>query len=148
MFKSRLISSILLAILALLTVGSGGYILAATLWFISIIAFHELCLACKIQEDKKKQNTLEIVGYIFTSLYYIDMAILKNYQLMIMIAVMALIIFLMVYVFKFPKYHANQIMSTYFAFIYAPVLFSFCVSDKRIGIWSIFCVGNFYQFLD
>jgi len=143
MFKSRLISSILLAILALLTVGSGGYILAATLWFISIIAFHELCLACKIQEDKKKQNTLEIVGYIFTSLYYIDMAILKNYQLMIMIAVMALVILLMVYVFKFPKYHANQIMSTYFSFIYAPVLFSFVYLTRELEygvyfVWVIF----------
>ena len=86
MFKSRLISGILLVILALVIVGSGGYLLGATLWFISIIAFHELCLACKIQEDKKKQNTLEIVGYIFISLYYIDMAVLKNYRLMIMIA--------------------------------------------------------------
>ena len=95
MFKSRLISSILLAILALVTVGSGGYVLAATLWFISVIAFHELCLVCKIQENVKKLNTLEVVGYIFISLYYIDMAVLKNYRLMIMIAVMALIVLLM-----------------------------------------------------
>ena len=122
MFKSRLISGILLVVLTLITVGSGSYLLAATLWIISIIAFHELCLACGIQKDKKRQNTLEIVGYIFTSLYYIDMAVLKNQQLMIMIAVMALLVLLVVYVFKFPKYHANQIMSTYFAFIYAPVL--------------------------
>ena len=45
MFKSRLISGILLVMMALVTVGSGGYVLAATLWLISIIAFHELCLA-------------------------------------------------------------------------------------------------------
>ena len=143
MFKSRLISGILLVILALATVGSGGYILAATLWFISIIAFHELCLACKIQENKKKQNTLEIVGYIFISLYYVDMAFLKNYQLMIMIAVMALIVLLMVYVFKFPKYHATQIMSTYFSFIYAPVMFSFVYLTRELEygayfVWMIF----------
>ena len=62
MFKSRLISGILLVLMAFVTVGSGGYLLAATLWFISIIAFHELCLACKIQENVKKQNTLEVVG--------------------------------------------------------------------------------------
>ena len=143
MFKSRLISGILLVIMAFLTVGSGGYVLAATLWFISIIAFHELCLACQIQKNAKKQNTLEVVGYIFTSLYYIDMAVLKNYQLMIMIAVMALIVLLMVYVFKFPKYHANQIMSTYFAFIYAPVLFSFVYLTRQLEyggyfVWVIF----------
>ena len=36
MFKSRLISGILLVIMAFVTVGSGGYVLAATLWFISI----------------------------------------------------------------------------------------------------------------
>lgn len=143
MFKSRLISGILLVALALVTVGSGGYVLAATLWFLSVIAFHELCLACKIKEDKKKQNTLEIVGYIFISLYYVDMAILKNYQLMIMIAVMALIVLMMVYVFKFPKYHANQVMSTYFSFIYAPVLFSFVYLTRELEfggyfVWVIF----------
>lgn len=143
MFKSRLISGILLVVLALITVGSGGFLLAATLWLISMIAFQELCLACKIQNNEKKQNTLEVVGYIFTTLYYIDMAILKNYQLMIMIAVMALVILLMVYVFKFPKYHANQIMSTYFAFIYAPVLFSFVYLTRQLEyggyfVWVIF----------
>lgn len=143
MFKSRLVSGILLVILALMTIISGGYVLAATLWFISIIAFHELCLACKIQIDKKKQNTLEIVGYIFISFYYVVMCVLKNHQLMVMIAVMALITLLMVYVFKFPKYHANQIMSTYFSFIYAPVLFSFVYLTRELEygvyfVWVIF----------
>lgn len=143
MFKSRLISGILLVILALATVGSGSYILAATLWAISLIAFQELCLACKIQKNEKKQNTLEIVGYIFTSLYYIAMAILKNQKLMIMLIIMALIVLLMVYVFKFPKYHANQIMSTYFSFIYAPVLFSFVYLTRELEygmyfVWMIF----------
>ena len=143
MFKSRLLSGILLVILALFTVISGGYILAATLWFISLIAFQELCLACKIQNNSKKQNTLEVVGYIFITLYYIDMAILKDQRLMIMIAVMALIVLLVVYVFKFPKYHANQIMSTYFSFIYAPVLFSFVYLTRQLEygvyfVWVIF----------
>ena len=143
MFKSRLLSGILLVILALFTVISGGYVLAVTLWFISIIAFRELCLACKIQKDCKKQNTLEIVGYIFITLYYIDMAVLKEQRLMIMIAVMALIVLLVVYVFKFPKYHATQIMSTYFSFIYAPVLFSFVYLTRHLEhgvyfVWVIF----------
>lgn len=143
MFKSRLLSGILLVILALVTICSGGYILAATLWFLSIVGFHELCLACKIQEDKKKQNTLEVVGYISISLYYVVMAVIKNQQLMVMIAIMALIAFLMVYVLKFPKYHANQVMSTYFAFIYAPVLFSFIYLTRELEhgiyfVWVIF----------
>lgn len=143
MFKSRLVSGILLVILALITVISGGYVLAATLWFISVIAFHELCLACEIQKDKRKQNTLEIVGYIFISFYYICMAWIKDYRLMIMIAVMALIVLLMVYVFKFPKYHANQIMGTYFSFIYAPILFSFVYLTRELEygvyfVWVIF----------
>ena len=143
MFKSRLLSAILLVILALVTICSGGYVLAATLWFVSVIGFHELCLACKIQEEKKKQNTLEVVGYISISFYYMLMAVLKNQQLMVMSVVMALIAFLMVYVFKFPKYHANQIMSTYFAFVYAPVMFSFVYLTRELEhgiyfVWVIF----------
>lgn len=143
MFKSRFISGIMLVILALITVGCGGYVLAATLWLISIIAFHELCLACKIQEKKEKQNILEIVGYIFISFYYVNMSVWENYQILIMISVMALIVLLMVYVFLFPRYHANQIMSTYFAFIYAPVLFSFIYLTRELEygvyfVWVIF----------
>ena len=143
MFKSRLFSGILLVILALVTICSGGYVLAATLWFLSIVAFHELCLACKIQNDKKKQNTLEVVGYIFISFYYVVMAVLEDHQLMVMITVMALISLLVMYVFKFPKYHANQVMSTYFSFIYAPILFSFIYLTRELEhgiyfVWVIF----------
>ena len=73
------------------------------------------------------------------------MAVLKNYRLMIMIAVMALIVLLMVYVFKFPKYHANQVMSTYFSFIYAPVLFSFVYLTRQLeyGIYFVFTLVRF-----
>lgn len=143
MFKSRFISGILLVILALITVGSGGYILAATLWLISIIAFHELCLACKIQEEKGKQNILEFAGYIFISFYYINMSVLKNNQMLILTSIITLIVLLMIYVFCFPRYHANQIMGTYFSFIYAPVLFSFIYLTRELEygeyfVWVIF----------
>ena len=48
-----------------------------------------------------------------------------------------------VYVFTFPKYHANQVMSTYFSLIYAPVMLSFVFLTRQLEngiylVWMIF----------
>ena len=143
MFKSRLISSVILVILALITLLSGGYILAAALWGISLIAFHELCQVCQVNENSKNGNTLEIIGYVFITLYYLAMAVVKNPILMILVALMGLIGFLFVYVFRFPNFHARQIMSAYFSFIYAPIMFSFVYLTRELEhgiyfVWMIF----------
>ena len=48
-----------------------------------------------------------------------------------------------VYVFGFPKYHANQVMNAYFALIYAPVMLSFVFLTRELEngiylVWMIF----------
>ena len=48
MFKKRLISSIVLVIVALVTILQGGYLLAAVLLFLSLTAYRELIKACKL----------------------------------------------------------------------------------------------------
>lgn len=143
MFVTRLISSVVLVIIALVTILRGGYLLAFTLWFISLIAFHELCQACNIENKEKKENTLEFTGYAFITLYYLALAVFKNPVLMILSALMALIALLFVYVFQFPKFHARQVMSAYFSFIYAPVMFSFIYLTRQVNlgiyfVWMIF----------
>ena len=64
MFMTRLFSSIILVIVALITLLQGGYLLAAILFLISLIAYNELCKACKIHTNEQKINALEAVGYL------------------------------------------------------------------------------------
>ena len=143
MFRTRLLSSIVLVILALATLLGGGWYLTITLWAVSLVAFRELCQACRITEDSKAGKALEMTGFIFITFYYLAMAGLKNSFYMIMVVLMALIAFLFVYVFCFPQIHARQVMSAYFSFVYAPVMFSFIYLTRgleygRYFVWMIF----------
>lgn len=143
MFKSRLISGIILLILAFITVITGGSLLAVVLWLISMVAFRELCLACKIQTEDKKWNSLEITGYIFILLYYGAMVFLEQPLYLVLTVIFAFVSFLFIYVFAFPKYHAMQMMSSYFSFMYAPVMFSFLYLTRELEygvyyVWMIF----------
>lgn len=168
MFKYRLLSAVFLVIAAVITVFRGGFLLAGVLGGISLIAFRELCLACRIlshhsgnnkengiNEDlhnkneailKKgfgEHNIMEITGYFFILLYYLAMGVLKQPLYMILAVLLCLVILLIVYVFSFPKIHASQLMSTYFSFIYAPVMFSFLYMTRELEygiyfVWMIF----------
>ena len=48
MFFTRLLSSIVLVLVALVTLLRGGYLLAAVLLLISLVAYRELCKACNL----------------------------------------------------------------------------------------------------
>ena len=97
MFKSRLISGIVLLILAFITVITGGYLLAAVLWLISMVAFRELCLACKVQKENKEWNELEITGYTVITLYYGIMVFLVQPLYLVLMVLFGFISFLFIF---------------------------------------------------
>ncbi len=143
MFKSRLISSVVLVILALVTLLNGGIILAFTLWVISLVAFHELCQACRVVKEEEDKNYLETTGFVFITLYYAVMAAVPNLLYMTLVILTALMAFLFLYVFRFPKIHAAQVMSAFFSLVYAPVMFSFIYLTRNLEygiyfVWVIF----------
>ena len=131
MFRTRLLSGILLVAIALAVFIAGGPILAAVLLLISVIAYQELTAACKVRGEKMTPSSPVIVGCGATLVYYGGMClalardITLAFQAMVMVVVAALLAFLFVYVFAFPKYHANQIMAAMFSFLYGPVMLSF-----------------------
>ena len=140
MFKTRLISGILLVIAALLTIISGGYVLFFTLLCISLIGMQELYKAMGIHEDRT--GLLEIVGYLGAVLYYISLLLgFESYGLMAVLVSLILVMF--VYVFTYPKYHANQVMAAFFGVVYVAVMLSFILmtrnlSDGKFIVWLIF----------
>lgn len=62
MFKTRLLSGIVLVIIALLTIMSGGYVLLLTLLCVSLIGMRELYNAMGVH--KSGMDLLELAGYL------------------------------------------------------------------------------------
>ena len=99
MFRTRLISGIVLVLIALVVLISGGPVLAVTLFLISEIGLFELYRALKIQE--KGFSPLAAVGYLGTAVYY--GIVFLGYQSYTMAVILGILILVMtVYVFTFP----------------------------------------------
>lgn len=140
--KTRLISGIILVILALAVIMTGGYLLATVLLFLSLIAFRELTKACKLADDGKL-NGMEVIGCLGIITFYIVTAVEKNSRYMLLTLIIILMAYMCLYVFSFPKYRAEQIMSSYFCVVYAPVMLSFIYSVRELKygeylVWLIF----------
>ena len=65
MFKTRLLSGILLVVIALITVITGGNVLFATLFLISMIGVYELYRVFEIEH-----KAVGICGFLFAAGYY------------------------------------------------------------------------------
>ncbi len=141
MFMTRLMSSIVLVILALVTILTGGYLLAAVLLFLAIIAYRELMKACKLA-DEGKVAPLEIIGYVGIVVYYLLMVFVENKMYLFLALITVLVVFMFVYVFAFPKYRAEQIMCAFFCVAYAPVMLSFIylVRSLPYGIYTVWMI--------
>ena len=139
--KERTISAVVLVIVALAAILPGGIILALTLYVVSIIGFLELTKACGVRTQK--MNSLEGIGILCITLYYAVMYFVQDTSYSMPLVILMLIALMFVYVFGFSKYHANQVMNTYFALIYAPVMLSFVFLTRQLEngiylVWMIF----------
>ncbi len=140
MFVTRLISGILLVLVALFTIISGGYVLFFTLFAISLIGMDELMRAMKIRE--KSISVLEIAGFLGATMYYVAVLLdFERYGFMAVIASLVLLMF--VYVFTYPKFRAQQIMAVFFSVVYVAVMLSFIYLTRNLEgghflVWLIF----------
>ena len=135
MFKTRLISGIILVIIALATIIPGGPVLYVTLLAISLIGMQELYRAMKVRE--KNFNFLELAGYAGAVCYYLSL--LKGGELPQMALMFALVLLMAVYVFTYPTYHADQIMSAMFGILYVAVMLSYIYKTRCLegGGWLV-----------
>lgn len=137
MFKTRLLSGIVLVILALIFIINGGYLLLTVLGIISLIGLYELYRVFRIEK-----SAAGIVGYIAAIVYYLNLAL--DFIPDIMMFVMALLIVCMcVFVFGYPKFHANQIIAAFFGVFYVAVMLSCIYRTRELPggrylVWLIF----------
>lgn len=140
--KERVISGIVLVVLALAAILPGGPILAVTLGIISVIGFLELTKVCEVG-IASKVNALEIMGIVSIIGYYLLIFFAKTQTYSMFAIILFMVALMFVYVFAFPKYTAKQVMETYFSLIYAPVMLSFVFMTRELEngiylVWMIF----------
>ena len=140
MFVTRLISGVVLVAIALVTIGLGNWVLFPTLLLVSLIGARELYQAMKV--SKKGFSLLELGGYAGIILYYLGMVFLEEkFHLAAILA--GLVILMFIYVFRYPEYHAHQVMAAFFGIVYVGVMLS-CVYQARMlpgghfHVWLIF----------
>ena len=136
MFKQRLISGVILVILALIFIWHGGYLLLTVCGIISLIGLTELYKVFKIEKSLPGA-----FGYIATVVFYLNLAF--DFLPDMMLFVMALLILCMCsFVFCYPKYRADQIMAAFFGVFYVTVMLS-CVYQTRDlegGFWLVWLI--------
>ena len=124
MFKTRLLSGIVLVILALVFIINGGYLLLTVCGIISLIGLFELYRVFKIEK-----TALAVIGYVAVIVYYLNLAF--HFIPDMMIFVMALLIVCMcAFVFGYPRFHANQVIAAFFGVFYVAVMLS-CIYQTR-----------------
>ncbi|MDD6667678.1 MAG: phosphatidate cytidylyltransferase [Lachnospiraceae bacterium] len=154
MFRTRLLSGIVLVALALLLIITGGKVLLASTCAISLIGLMELYRVFDIHK-----KPVGILGYIFTVFYYLDLnfKFLPNLEILV---IAFLILLLACFVLTFPKYHSRQIMAAFFGVFYVSIMLSFIYQTRMIPngkyiVWLIFlcswgcdtcayCVGRLF----
>ena len=128
MFKQRLISGIVLVIIAFLTIYNGGLILWGTLAIVSLIGMRELYAVVK-----NESSLLGIAGYLCAIGFYLFLLLKPgetHYQVMMFIIL--IIAVMSVYVFQFPKYTAEQVTMTFFGVIYVAVMLSYIYQTRML----------------
>lgn len=140
MFRTRLLSGILLVVIAFLTIMTGDYVLFLTLLCVSLIGMRELYSAMGVH--KEGMDLLELAGYMGAILYY-GMILLDFEKYGMMAVIFALVLLMFVYVFTYPKYQAEEIMSAFFGLVYVAVMLSFILLTRnlengKILVWLIF----------
>lgn len=143
MFKTRLLSSIVLVILIASVLLMGGPVLFLFTLFVALKAFFEMTKATKVRGENQKVCLLEIFGAMGVLGYY-GVIYFANTETYIMLTItLTIVAILFVYVFTFPKYEANQIMAAIFSFIYAPIMLAYLYLTRNLEngiyiVWLIF----------
>lgn len=136
MFKTRLLSGIVLVILALFLIISGHEILLFATLAISCIGMFELYRVFKMEK-----TVLAGVGYLAAIVYYCNLQ--WKFLPDLMILFMAFLILLMfVFVFAYLKFHADQVMAAFFGFFYVAVMLSYVYQIRTLerGLYLAFLV--------
>jgi phosphatidate cytidylyltransferase len=137
MFRTRLISGIILLAIAIGVIVLGGDLLFATLLVISLIGTMELSRIVKVNKALPG-----VLAYLSTVVFYLLLYFeLEQFQLMLFIVYLMLL--MATYVFAFPKYSTEQIAVPFLGLFYVSIMLSYIyqvriLEDGALIVWLIF----------
>lgn len=137
MFRTRLLSGIILLLITVTVVVLGGDLLFASLFVVSLIGMMELYRVVGVNKSFPG-----ILGYLTAAVYYLLIYFkLERYQLMTFIIFLMLLMF--AYVFGFPKYKTEQIAVAFLGLFYVGIMLSYIyqvriLPNGIIIVWLIF----------
>lgn len=135
---TRVISGIVVAVLAFLFCFFGAPITNIGFGIIALIGYLEVTKALGIREQNNKITGLEIVGLIFTvGLYTASIFFRPSTNQLIQFMLFTFIAMMVLFVCKFPEYHIKQVQSAFFAYVYCPVLLYFMILIRITGVENI-----------
>lgn len=135
---TRVISGVMVAVLAFIFCFLGAPVLNIGLGIISIIGYLEVTKALGVREQNNKMLGIEIVGVIFViALYASSLFFRPSTNALSLFMLFALVFMLILFVVRFPEYHIKQVMSTFFAFAYCPALLYFMLLIRIQGVENI-----------
>ena len=137
MFTKRLISGIILVILAIIIVGQGGILLYGTMTAISLIGMYELYRVLNMEK-----SPLAVIGYLTAAAYY-GLVWFEGTGYVTLLAIGALMVMMSLYVFQFPKYKTEEVACAFFGVFYVAVMLSYlyqvrAMADGKYLVWLIF----------
>ena len=137
MFKTRLLSGIVLVAAALVLIITGGDVLLFSTLLISYIGMFELYRIFHVEKELPG-----IVGYLATTVFYCNLK--WDFLPDIMVVVLGFLMALMfVYVFTYPKYKTEQMLAVFFGVFYVAVMLSYVYQTRMLNagayiVWLIF----------
>ncbi len=137
MFKTRLLSGIVLVAAALGLIIAGGDVLLLTALLVSYVGMYELYRILGIGGELPG-----ILGYVAATVYYAEL----RFQFLpdsMMLVLGFLILLMAVYVFTYPKYRTEQVLAAFFGVFYVAVMLSFVYQTRMLAagaylVWLIF----------
>jgi len=133
----RVVSGIVLVILALILILTGGDVLLISLLAISYIGMFELYRVFKMEKQLPA-----VIGYLMATIYYINLrfAFIPD---MMMFVIGCLVLLMFVYVFTYPKYKTEQMLAAFFGVFYVAVMLSYVYQTRQMTfgvyiVWLIF----------
>ncbi|MGL5435280.1 MAG: phosphatidate cytidylyltransferase [Lachnospiraceae bacterium] len=137
MFTTRLISGIILVILAFFIVGTGGSLLFVASGLISLVGLFELYRVLKVE-----RTILGMIGYL-AAIFYYWMLWTDDQQYLTLMAIAMLMILMSLYVITFPKFKTEEVTAVFFGVYYIAVMLSYLyqvrvMTDGKYLVWLIF----------
>ena len=137
MFKTRLLSGIVLVIAALVLIITGGDVLLISTLIISYIGMFELYRIFHIEKE-----AVGIIGYLAATVYYCNLKFAFLPDTMVFV-LGVLILMMFAYVFTYPKYKTEQVLAAFFGVFYVAVMLSYVYQTRMIEagayiVWLVF----------